>query len=113
MDNLWRIIAFVIVAVHWFNPLSWLFLKGVLADLELACDERVLTKLGYDRAKDYAASLLESKQGAAVFASYFGGAKLHARIENILSFKELTFLSVTAFIALIGMIFHALLTNAG
>ena len=113
LDNLWRIIAFVIVAVHWFNPLSWLFLKGVLADLELACDERVLTKLGYDRAKEYAASLLESKQGATVFASAFGGAKIRTRIENILSFKKLTWLSLTVFIALIVAIFYALLTNAG
>ena len=113
LDNLWRIIAFVIVAVHWFNPLSWLFLKGFLADLELSCDERVLTKIGCDRAKDYAASLLESKQGATVFASAFGGAKIRTRIENILSFKKLTWLSLIVFIALIGTIFYVLLTNAG
>ncbi|MBR6564443.1 MAG: peptidase M56 BlaR1, partial [Clostridia bacterium] len=77
------------------------------------CDERVLTKIGYDRAKDYAASLLESKQGATVFASAFGGAKIRTRIENILSFKKLTWLSLTVFIALIGAISYALLTNAG
>lgn len=112
-DNLWRIIAFVIVAVHWFNPLSWLFLKGFLADLELSCDERVITKIGYARAKDYASSLLESKQGATVFASAFGGVKIRTRIENILSFKKLTWLSLTVFIVLIGAIFYALLTNAG
>ena len=113
LDNLWRIIAFVIVAIHWFNPLSWLFLKGFLTDLELSCDERVITKIGYDRAKDYASSLFESKQGATVFASAFGGAKIRTRIENILSFKKLTWLSLTVFIALIGAIFYALLTNAG
>lgn len=113
LDNLWRIIAFVIVVVHWFNPLSWLFLKEFLTDLELSCDERVLAKIGYDRAKDYAATLLESRQGATVFASAFGGAKIRTRIENILSFKKLTWLSLTVFIALIGTIFYVLLTNAG
>lgn len=112
-DNLWRMIAFVIVAVHWFNPLCWLFLKEFLADLELSCDERVLTKIGSDRAKDYASSLLESRQRTTVFASAFGGAKIRTRIENILSFKKLTWLSLTVFIALIGTIFYALLTNAG
>ncbi len=112
-DNLWRMIAFVIVAVHWFNPLCWLFLKEFLADLELSCDERVLTKVGADRAKDYAISLLESRQGTTVFASAFGGAKIRTRIENILSFKKLTWLSLTVFIALIGVIFYVLLTNAG
>lgn len=112
-DNLWRIITFVIVAVHWFNPLSWLFLKAFLADLELSCDERVLAKIGYDRAKDYASSLLKSRQGATVFASAFGGAKIRTRIENILSFRKLTWLSLTTFVALIGTIFYVLLTNAG
>lgn len=113
LDNLWRIMAFVIASVHWFNPFCWLFLKCFLADLELSCDERVLTKIGSDRAKDYASSLLESRQGATVFASAFGGAKIRTRIENILSFKKLTWFSLAVFIALIGAIFYALLTNAG
>ena len=113
LDNLWRMIAFVIVAIHWFNPFCWLFLKGFLADLELSCDERVLAKLGADRAKDYASSLLESGQVTTIFASAFGGAKIRTRIENILLFKKLTWFSLTVFIALIGVIFYVLLTNAG
>ena len=113
LDNLWRMIAFLIVAVHWFNPFSWLFLKAFLADLELSCDERVLVKLGADRSKEYASALLECKQGATVFASAFGGARIRTRIENILSFRRLTWISLAAFIALISVIFYVLLTNAG
>ena len=113
LDNLWRMIAFLIVAVHWFNPFSWLFLKAFLADLELSCDERVLVKLGADRSKEYASALLECKQGATVFASAFGGARIRTRIENILSFRKLTWFSLMAFIALISVIFYVLLTNAG
>jgi len=113
LDNLWRVIAFLVVAVHWFNPFSWLFLKAFLADLELSCDERVLLKLGADRSKEYASALLEYKQGETVFASAFGGARIRTRIENILSFKKLTWISFMAFIALISVIFYVLLTNAG
>ena len=113
LDNLWRVIAFLVVAVHWFNPLSWIFLKAFLADLELSCDERVLVKLGADRSKEYASALLECKQGATVFASAFGGARIRTRIENILSFRKLTWISLAAFIALISVIFYVLLTNAG
>lgn len=113
LDNLWRMIAFLIVAVHWFNPFSWLFLKAFFADLELSCDERVLVKLGADRSKEYASALLECKQGATVFASAFGGARIRTRIENILSFRKLTWISLAAFIALISAIFYVLLTNAG
>lgn len=113
LDNLWRIIAFVIVAVHWFNPFCWLFLKAFLADIELSCDERVVSKLGADRAKDYATALLENRQETTVFASAFGGAKIQTRIENILSFKKMTWFSLVVFIILISVIFYVLLTNAG
>ena len=60
-DNLWRILAFLIVAAHWCNPLCWVFLKLLLTDLELSCDECVLARLGDNRAKEYALSLLESR----------------------------------------------------
>lgn len=112
-DNLWRMVAFMVVAMHWFNPLAWMFLRALLADLELSCDERVLVKLGADRSKEYATALLECRQGPTVFASAFGGARIRTRIENVLSFKKLTWISLVAFVALIGIIFYVLLTNAG
>ena len=111
-DNLWRMLAFLIVAAHWFNPLCWIFLKLFLEDLELSCDERVLVKLGDHRAKEYARSLLENGQSVTLFASAFGGAKIRTRIENILSFKKMTWFSLTVFLALIVTIFYVLLTNA-
>ncbi|MBP3305672.1 MAG: M56 family metallopeptidase [Oscillospiraceae bacterium] len=112
-DNLWRMLAFLIAAAHWFNPFCWVFLKLFLADLELSCDECVLVKLGDNRAKEYALSLLESRQSTTVFASAFGGAKIRTRIENILSFKKMTRFSLTVFITLIVAVFYVLLTNAG
>ena len=111
--NLWRMLAFVTVVVHWFNPLCWLFLKLFLADLELACDENVLVTLGETHAKEYAHALVDCKEEESLFASSFGGAKLSTRIRNILSFKRLTWFSLTAFIALVGIMFYVLLTNAG
>lgn len=113
LDNLWRIIAFVIVAFHWFNPLCWLFLKEFLTDVELSCDERVIAKLGTKCKTEYSQTLLESRQGTTVFASAFGGAKIRTRIENILSFKKLTWFSLAFFVVLIAGIFYVLLTNAG
>lgn len=112
-DNLWRMLVLVVVAAHWFNPLCWVFFKLFLADIELSCDECVLVKLGDARAKEYALSLLESKESANVFASAFGGAKIGTRIENILSFRKMTRLSLIVFLALLSAIFYVLLTNAG
>ena len=113
LDNLWRMIAFIVVALHWFNPIAWIFLRAFLADLELSCDERALVKIGSDRTKEYASALLECRQGPTVFASAFGGARIRTRIENILSFRKLTWVSLVVFVALIGVIFYVLLTNAG
>lgn len=112
LDNLWRMLAFVLVALHWFNPIAWIFLKLLLTDLELACDEGVLAQLGEDRKKEYALSLLDSKTGTNVFASAFGGAKIRTRIENILSYQKMKWISLVAFAGLTLAIAYVLLTNA-
>lgn len=112
-DNLWRVLVLLIVSAHWFNPLCWVFLRLFLTDIELSCDECVLLKLGDNHSKEYALSLLESKQSANVFTSAFGGAKIKTRIENILSFKKMTWISLILFLTLPTAIFYVLLTNAG
>lgn len=111
-DNLWRILAFFVVSAHWFNPLCWVFLKLFLTDLELSCDECVLVKLGENHSKEYARILLESKESENVFTSALGGTKIKKRIENILSFKKITWISLIVFLTLITAIFYVLLTNA-
>ncbi len=112
LDNLWRIVAFIVTAVHWFNPFAWVMLKLFLSDLELACDESAVKSLSDTEIKEYALSIVNAKQSKNVFISAFGGAKIRTRIENILSFKKLTFFSATAFAVLITVIFTVLLTNA-
>ena len=112
-DNLWRLLAFLVVSAHWFNPLCWVFLRLFLTDLELSCDECVLVKLGTGHSREYALSLLDSKESANVFTSSFGGAKIRIRIENILSFKKITWISLIVFLILLTAIFYVLLTNAG
>ena len=111
-DNLLRLLAFITAAVHWFNPFSWVLLKFFLSDLEMSCDERVISKLDGEHRKKYALTLIESRKAAAVFSSGFGGAKLTGRIRNILSFKKLTVFSLISFIILIVAVFFTLLTNA-
>ena len=115
MDNLWRVIAFVTAAVHWFNPLAWVFLKVALADLELYCDERVLCRLGNEERRTYARALVDSAQAAQgknVFASAFGGARIRVRLDRILNYRRLSLFSSVAFALLICAIAFVLLTNA-
>lgn len=111
-DNFWRGIAFVTAALHWFNPFVWLFLKCFLSDMELSCDERVLCRCGEKKKKEYASLLVDCIASKNIFASEFGGAKIRTRIDNILSYKKVSALSVVCFVGLAVIIAYALLANA-
>lgn len=110
-DNLWRLVGILIASVHWFNPLSWIFLKCFLSDLELACDERVLSVCDEEEKKKYALSLLDFAEKRTVFLSTFGGARVKLRVENILTYKKITVTSAVAFSLLIIAAAYLLLTN--
>ena len=112
LDNLWRLLAFLTAAIHWFNPLAWLFLKLYLSDIELACDESVLSRLPAEERGRYAHTLLNTAERQTVFASALGGAKIRSRIEHIISFRRITTVSAIRFGALVAGIAYVLLTNA-
>ena len=112
-DNPWRLLAFAVTALHWFNPLVWVFLRLLLGDMELACDERAVRKLDLTERKSYALALLSCAEGKSVFTAAFGGSRVRTRVENVLEFKKMTAASALLFAALIGAIAVALVTNAG
>lgn len=111
-DNLFRVIAVITACVHWFNPLTWLFLKYFFADMELACDAKVLKTLNETQTTEYAHTILTCADHKVFYSSAFGGAKTKVRIENILSYKKLTVLSTLCFGALVGVIAVIIITNA-
>ena len=111
-DNLIRLLALIVVCLHWFNPFSWFLLKMLYSDIELACDETVLSKCNETERKEYAYTLLSTAEKTNVFAASFGGSKIKIRIENILSYKKISVFSIVAFSSLIIAISYVLLTNA-
>lgn len=111
-DNFFRCVAVVTALLHWFNPLSWVFLKFFLEDMELACDARVLKTLSKEQAREYAHALLTAAAGKSLLVSPFGGAKIRVRIERVLSYRKLTLLSGIAFILFAVAVALALLLNA-
>ena len=112
MDNLWRVIAVLTRCLHWFNPFIWLFLKRFLADMELACDEKVISIYGEEQCKEYASALLDYEEQKVLFASGFGGAGIRLRIKEILSYRRLTVFSAVGFLVLLAVVVITLLTNA-
>lgn len=111
-DNLWRIVAIVTACIHWFNPLSWLFLNRFLANLELACDETVLSRCQDAEKTEYAAARLTCAEDRKRYTSAFGGAKIRVRLDRILSYKRLSAVSGVAFGLLTAVVAYLLLTNA-
>ena len=61
-DNFIRLLALIVVCVHWFNPFAWLLLKMLYSDIELACDETVLSKCNETERKEYAYTLISTAE---------------------------------------------------
>ena len=42
-DHWWKPLGFLLLTIHWFNPIMWLAYVLLCRDIELACDERRFT----------------------------------------------------------------------
>lgn len=66
-DHIIKILAFLILSVHWFNPLVWIAFVLMSIDMELSCDEKVLKEMDRDIKKHYANSLFSLATGKHIF----------------------------------------------
>lgn len=90
-DNIIKIIAFAVLSVHWFNPLVWLAFVLMTRDMEMSCDEKVLSGMGSSIAGSYSESLLSFAAGARFPSASpiaFGETGVRQRIRNVLSFRK-------------------------
>ncbi len=90
-DNLLKPLAFLITVIYWFHPLVWLSYILFCKDLELACDERVISTLDTDGRKEYSQTLLAISTMPRTVCGYpiaFGETDVARRIQHILSFRK-------------------------
>lgn len=90
-DNLLKPLAFLITVIYWFHPLVWLSYILFCEDLELACDERVISNLDTGGRKKYSQTLLAISTMPRTVYGYpvaFGETDVAGRIQHILSFRE-------------------------
>lgn len=82
--------AFIILCLHWFNPLVWLAFRCMEADMESSCDEKVLEKLGTDIKKGYSFSLVRLSAEERWFGTplAFGEKPIKTRVKHILQYKK-------------------------
>ena len=114
-DHILRALAWLALAVHWFNPLVWLAFYLAGKDMEMSCDETVLERMGRDIRADYSTSLLRLSQGGRLPAGplAFGGSGFQSRIKNVLKYKKPAFwVAPLALVGVLGL-WVALATNPG
>ena len=112
-DNLTKPLAFLLLAVYWFNPLMWIFYILLCRDMELACDERVLRERSGIR-KAYASALLLCSvphRTAAVCPVAFGELGVKQRIKSILNDKKPALWLTAAAVVLIVVLALCFLTD--
>ncbi len=90
-DNIIKPLALAILVVHWFNPLVWLAFALMTKDMEMSCDEAVLSTYDTGIARDYSISLLSLATNRRYpYASplAFGESGIKQRVKNVLNFKK-------------------------
>lgn len=107
-DHWWKLLGFLLLIFHWFNPLMWLAFALLCRDIELACDEKVIKALNNERRADYAQVLVAcsvSHRATAACPLAFGEVGVKERVKNIINYKKPTFwiilLTLIAFVAVV------------
>ncbi len=91
LDHLAKLLFFVALCTHWFNPLVWLAFILFTRDMEMRCDEAIVNKLGSGIRADYCTSLLNlavRNKLPAVLSLPFGGNNTMHRIKNLAAVKK-------------------------
>jgi beta-lactamase regulating signal transducer with metallopeptidase domain len=103
-DHIVKFIAYFILCLHWFNPLVWIAFLFMSLDMEMSCDERVLSKIGVKFNKDYSMSLLSLAASCNIVsgsALAFGEDGVKRRIKNILKFRKSSQIAIVAAVAFV------------
>ena len=114
-DHLRKGLGFAILTIHWFNPFVWLSYILFCRDIELACDERVISTMSTDEKKSYAESLLScstKKRRMMVYPVAFGEVAVRTRIRQILNYRKASFYLVLLLVVITGTLATCSFTKA-
>ncbi len=91
LDHVVKLVAYMALTLHWFNPLVWAAYLLFCKDMEMSCDEAVIRKLGEEIRADYSASLLNLATGRrtiAITPLAFGEGDAKGRIRNLSKWRK-------------------------
>ena len=93
-DHWWKPLGFLLLTIHWFNPVMWLAYVLLCRDIELACDEKAVRALGAEQIADYSQALLACSVRRGMIAACplaFGEVGVRNRVKSVLSYKKPAF----------------------
>ena len=93
-DQLWKPLGFLLLTIHWFNPVMWLSYVLLCRDIELACDEKVIKELGCEQRADYMQALVScsvNRRRIAACPLAFGEIGVKERVKSVMLYKKPTF----------------------
>ncbi len=114
LDYIIKPFAFLVLCIHWFNPLVWIAFFLMEEDMELSCDESVIKQMGSEIKKSYSASLLSLSTGRRTARGCplaFGENNTKGRIKNILNYKKPAFWVIIVAIIAVAAICIGLMTD--
>ena len=113
-DHWWKPVGFLLLALHWFNPLMWLGYILLCRDIELACDEKVIGSMDSEAKADYSQALVAcsvSHRSIAACPLAFGEVGVKERVKSVLSYRKPAFWIVMAGMAVCAAVAVCFLTD--
>jgi len=113
-DHWWKPLGFLILTVHWFNPLCWIAYVLLCRDIELSCDEKVIRQMDLDGKKRYSTALLEcnaQRRLVTICPLAFGEVGVKERVKNVLNYKKPAFWVIVVAVIACGVVTVIFATN--
>ncbi len=113
-DHWWKPLGFLLLTIHWFNPLMWLSYVLLCRDIELACDEKVIGKMCNAQRADYTQALVACSVDRRLIAACplaFGEIGVKERVKSVMNYKKPAFWIVLASVIVCAVIAVCFLTN--
>ena len=93
-DHWWKPFGFLLLTIHWFNPLMWMAYVLLCRDIELACDEKVIKELGNEQRGDYTQALVACSVNRRMIVACplaFGEVSVKERVKSVMNYKKPAF----------------------
>ena len=90
LDHFFKPLCYLVICLHWFNPLAWLAYRQFSLESEAACDEAVAARLEPSLRKDYCQSLVDFALSPSLTLQplALGQSNVKARVTAILGYKK-------------------------